>query len=208
MQFRVSCRCLYYPVSLFAGRRGGRRRCSSYLLFLLHLETSLLHDRYEGCMEVTESDHKPVRCKFNIELAHIDRSVRRQEFGKVFQNNDRIRSVLNELRYVPETNISTSQIVLQNKDTFSLQISNKSREDMVLFQITCSGQSTTKEDTQASEYHPRGSLGFPRWLEVILHFLDAFSSYGNKENKSLFSWWNSFTSFRVPHSMLGSSKVT
>uniref|UniRef100_A0A3Q7JU49 MSP domain-containing protein n=1 Tax=Solanum lycopersicum TaxID=4081 RepID=A0A3Q7JU49_SOLLC len=122
--------------------------------------------QYEGCMEVTESDHKPVRCKFNIELAHIDRSVRRQEFGKVFQNNDRIRSVLNELRYVPETNISTSQIVLQNKDTFSLQISNKSREDMVLFQITCSGQSTTKEDTQASEYHPRGSLGFPRWLEV------------------------------------------
>ncbi|XP_049358822.1 type I inositol polyphosphate 5-phosphatase 12-like isoform X1 [Solanum verrucosum] len=122
--------------------------------------------QYEGCMEVTESDHKPVRCKFNIELAHIDRSVRRQEFGKVFQNNDRIRSVLNELRYVPETNISTSQIVLQNNDTFSLQISNKSREDRVLFQITCSGQSTTKEDRQASEYHPRGSLGFPRWLEV------------------------------------------
>ncbi|TMX04192.1 hypothetical protein EJD97_010830 [Solanum chilense] len=122
--------------------------------------------QYEYCMEVTESDHKPVRCKFNIELAHIDRSVRRQEFGKVFQNNDRIRSVLNELRYVPETNISTSQIVLQNKDTFSLQISNKSREDMVLFQITCSGQSTTKEDRQASEYRPRGSLGFPRWLEV------------------------------------------
>uniref|UniRef100_A0A0V0I397 Putative ovule protein n=1 Tax=Solanum chacoense TaxID=4108 RepID=A0A0V0I397_SOLCH len=122
--------------------------------------------QYEGCMEVTESDHKPVRCKFNIELAHIDRSVRRQEFGKVFQNNDRIRSVLNELRYVPETNISTSQIVLENNDTFSLQISNKSREDRVLFQITCSGQSTTKEDRQASEYHPRGSLGFPRWLEV------------------------------------------
>ncbi|KAK4727165.1 hypothetical protein R3W88_032082 [Solanum pinnatisectum] len=122
--------------------------------------------QYEGCMEVTESDHKPVRCKFNIELAHIDRSVRRQEFGKVFQNNDRIRSVLNELRYVPETNISTSQIVLQNKDTFSLQISNKSREGIVLFQVTCSGQSTTKEDRQASEYHPRGSLGFPRWLEV------------------------------------------
>ncbi|PHU24618.1 Type I inositol 1,4,5-trisphosphate 5-phosphatase 12 [Capsicum chinense] len=33
--------------------------------------------QYEGCMEVTESDHKPVRFKFNVELAHIDRSVRR-----------------------------------------------------------------------------------------------------------------------------------
>lgn len=122
--------------------------------------------QYEGCMEVTESDHKPVRCKFNVELAHVDRSVRRREFGKVFQNNDRVRYILDELRYIPEINVSTSQIVLQNQDTFTLKISNRSREDRVLFQITCSGQSTTKEDGQASEYRPRGSFGFPRWLEV------------------------------------------
>ncbi|KAJ8527590.1 hypothetical protein K7X08_015041 [Anisodus acutangulus] len=128
---------------------------------------------YKGCMEVTESDHKPVRCKFNVELAHIDRSVRRQEFGKIFHNNDRIRSILDELCYIPETDVSINQIALQNQDTFSLKISNRSREDRVLFQITCNGQSTTKEDGQASEYRPRGSFGFPRWLEVILHFLDA-----------------------------------
>ncbi|OIT01920.1 PREDICTED: type I inositol polyphosphate 5-phosphatase 12-like isoform X2 [Nicotiana attenuata] len=122
--------------------------------------------QYEGCMEVTESDHKPVRCKFDVELAHIDRSVRRQEFGNIFQNNDRIKSILEELHYIPETDVSTTQIVLQNQDTFSLKISNRSREDKVLFQLTCCGQSAAKEDGQASEYHPRGSFGFPRWLEV------------------------------------------
>lgn len=105
--------------------------------------------QYEGCMEVTESDHKPVRCKFDVELAHIDRSVRRQEFGNIFQNNDRIKSILEELHYIPETDVSTTQIVIQNQDTFSLKISNRSREDKVLFQLTCCGQSTAKEDGQA-----------------------------------------------------------
>ncbi|KAK4343893.1 hypothetical protein RND71_036987 [Anisodus tanguticus] len=90
-------------------------------------------------------------------VASIIQSVRRQEFGKIFQNNDRIRSILDELCYIPETDVSINQIALQNQDTFSLKISNRSREDRVLFQITCSGQSTTKEDGQASEYRSRGT---------------------------------------------------
>ncbi|XP_016471124.1 type I inositol polyphosphate 5-phosphatase 13-like [Nicotiana tabacum] len=122
--------------------------------------------QYEACMEVTESDHKPVRCKFNVEIAHVDRSVRRQEFGKIFQCNEKIKSSLQEFRYIPETIVSTSQIVLQNQDTYSLRISSRSREDKLFFQITCGGQSTVKEDEQQSEYRSRGSFGFPRWLEV------------------------------------------
>ncbi|KAK4349348.1 hypothetical protein RND71_032103 [Anisodus tanguticus] len=121
---------------------------------------------YEACMEVTESDHKPVRCKFNVEIAHVDRSVRRQLFGKIFQENEKIKSLLDEFRYIPETLVSTSQIVLQNEDTYNLRISSRSKEDKFFFQITCGGQSTIKEDEQASEYRPRASFGFPRWLEV------------------------------------------
>ncbi|XP_055820061.1 type I inositol polyphosphate 5-phosphatase 12-like [Solanum dulcamara] len=122
--------------------------------------------QYEACMEVTESDHKPVRCKFHVEIAHVDRSVRRQKFGEIFQNNEKIKSLLEEFRYIPETLVSTSQIVLQNQDTYNLRISSGSKEDKLFFQITCGGQSTIKEDEQASEYHPRASFGFPRWLEV------------------------------------------
>ncbi|KAL2506154.1 Endonuclease/exonuclease/phosphatase family protein [Abeliophyllum distichum] len=122
--------------------------------------------QYEARMDVTESDHKPVRCKLNVDIAHVDRSVRRQEFGKILKSNDEIRASLEALRFVPETTVNTDQIVLQNQDNYSLKITNKSGEDLAFFQIMCEGQSAIKEDATASDYRPRGSLGFPRWLEV------------------------------------------
>lgn len=117
-------------------------------------------------MDVTDSDHKPVRCKFSVEIAHADRSVRRQEFGKIIRSNEKVRSLFAELRYVPETTVSTNNIVLQNRDTAILRITNKCGKDDAVFEIICEGQSTVKEDGNASDHHPRGSFGFPRWLEV------------------------------------------
>ncbi|THF96886.1 hypothetical protein TEA_022087 [Camellia sinensis var. sinensis] len=114
-----------------------------------------------------QSDHKPVRCKLNVEIARVDRSVRREEFGKVMKSNDKIRSLLQELCFVPETVVSTNYIILQNQDTSILKITNKSGADNAIFQIICEGQSTIKEDEQPTEYYPRASFGFPRWLEVL-----------------------------------------
>ncbi|GFP83130.1 type i inositol 1 4 5-trisphosphate 5-phosphatase 12 [Phtheirospermum japonicum] len=125
---------------------------------------SIFH--YEACMDVTESDHKPVRCKLNVDIAHVDKSVRRQEFGKILQTNEAIRSSFEALRFVPETNVSTNKISLQNQETFNLKITNRSGEEMVFFQIICEGQSTIKEDEPEPVYRPRASHGFPRWLEV------------------------------------------
>ncbi|KAL7145675.1 hypothetical protein ABFS83_07G102600 [Erythranthe nasuta] len=122
--------------------------------------------QYEACMDVTESDHKPVRCKLNLDIAHVDKSVRRQEFGTILQTNETIRSNLEVLRFVPETNVSTNKISLQNQDTFNLKITNKSGEETVFYHILCEGQSTIKEEEETPDYRPRGSLGFPRWLEV------------------------------------------
>ncbi|KAL0368718.1 UNVERIFIED_CONTAM: Type I inositol polyphosphate 5-phosphatase 12 [Sesamum calycinum] len=82
--------------------------------------------QYEARMDVIESDHKPVRCKFDVDIAHVDRSVRRQEFGKILQSNDAIRSNLEALRFVPETTVNTNRIQLQNQDTFNLKITNRS----------------------------------------------------------------------------------
>lgn len=118
-------------------------------------------------MDVTESDHKPVRCKLNLQISHVDKSVRRQEFGKILQSNDAIRSSLEALRFVPETTVSTNSIELQNQDTFNLKITNRSGEEIVFYQIICEGQCTIKEDVATPDYRTRGSLGFPRWLEVI-----------------------------------------
>lgn len=117
-------------------------------------------------MDVIESDHKPVRCKFNVEISHVDRSVRRQEFGKIVKSDEKIKRLIEELSYVPETVVSTNKIVLQNQETSTLKICNKSGKDKAIFQISCEGQSTIKEDETSPEYRPRGSFGFPRWLEV------------------------------------------
>lgn len=119
-------------------------------------------------MDVTESDHKPVRCKFDIDIAHVDRSMRRQEFGKILESNVNIKKNVEALRFVPETIVNTNKIVLQNLETSSFKITNRSGEDSVFFQIFCEGQSNVNEKDVASDFHPRGSLGFPRWLEVFI----------------------------------------
>ncbi|KAL0341390.1 UNVERIFIED_CONTAM: Type I inositol polyphosphate 5-phosphatase 12 [Sesamum radiatum] len=122
--------------------------------------------QYEARMDVIESDHKPVRCKLNVDIAYIDKSVRRQEFGRILHTNDAIKGYLEALRFVPETTVSTNQISLQNQDTFNLKITNRSGEETVFFHIVCEGHCTIKEEEAAPDYKSRGSLSFPRWLEV------------------------------------------
>ncbi|KAK3031001.1 hypothetical protein RJ639_036851 [Escallonia herrerae] len=122
---------------------------------------------YEACMDVTESDHKPVRCIFSVEIARVDESVRRQEFGEIMACNEKIKRMLEGLYNVPDAIVSTNNIILQNQDTSILRITNKCGNDKALFEIVCEGESTIKEGGQAFDHHPRGSFGFPRWLEVI-----------------------------------------
>lgn len=117
-------------------------------------------------MDVTDSDHKPIRCKFNLQIAHVDRSIRRKEFGRIYKSNEKVQLILHESCHVPETTVNTDNIVLQNQDTFNLQIINNSSNDVAVFRIACEGQCTVKDEEQP-EYHPRGSFGFPRWLEVL-----------------------------------------
>ncbi|KAJ1400419.1 WD40/YVTN repeat-like-containing domain superfamily [Sesbania bispinosa] len=122
--------------------------------------------QYDACMDVTDSDHKPVRCKFNVKISHADRSIRRKEFGQIMTSNEISRSILEELSYVPESAVSPDNIVLQNQETSLLLITNRSAKDKAVYKITCEGQSIVKNDGQAPDYSPRGAFGFPRWLEV------------------------------------------
>ncbi|KAK4436078.1 Type II inositol polyphosphate 5-phosphatase 15 [Sesamum alatum] len=122
--------------------------------------------QYEACMDVTDSDHKPVRCIFSVEVARVDESVRRQEFGEIIRSNEKIKRLLDELAKVPEAIVSTNNIILQNQDTSILRITNKCKKDRAIYEIICEGLSTIKEDGQASDHRPRGGFGFPQWLEV------------------------------------------
>ncbi|PRQ41481.1 putative phosphoinositide 5-phosphatase transcription factor WD40-like family [Rosa chinensis] len=122
--------------------------------------------QYEASMDVTDSDHKPVRCIFTLDIARVDESIRRQELGDILESNGKLKCMLEELCRIPETIVSTNKIILQIQDTSILRITNKSSQKDALFEIICEGQSIIKEDGHASDHCPRGSFGFPRWLQV------------------------------------------
>ncbi|KAL5232545.1 hypothetical protein ABZP36_031321 [Zizania latifolia] len=121
---------------------------------------------YEACMDVTDSDHKPVRCTFSVDIARVNEFIRRQEYGKILESNKRLSNLLQESLFVPDTIISTNNIILENQENVVLRITNDCERDKASFQILCEGQSITKQDGTKSEFLPRASFGFPLWLEV------------------------------------------
>lgn len=122
-------------------------------------------------MDVTDSDHKPVRCILNVEVARVDETVRRQEFGEIIRSNEKVKRLLEELAKVPEAIVSTNNIILQNQDTSILRVTNKCITGKAIYEILCEGVSSINSDGQASDHRPRGSFGFPRWLQVnFQHF--------------------------------------
>ncbi|KAG6529537.1 hypothetical protein ZIOFF_011745 [Zingiber officinale] len=120
---------------------------------------------YEACMDVTESDHKPVMCIFCVEISHSDELIRRQEHGQIIASNDKIRSFIEESCAVPEITVSTNNIVIQNQETSFFGISNKCNKYKAVFKIICEGQSKAGAEN-SSELCARCSFGFPFWLEV------------------------------------------
>lgn len=153
--------------------------------------TSCSFNRYDACMDVTDSDHKPVRCIFSVDIARVDESVRRREFGDIMKSNEEIRHRLKEQSEIPETIVSTNNIILQNQDTTILRITNKCGKNNALFEIICEGQSTINEDGQASDHHPRGSFGFPRWLQVNFLLIQKKIMYIYKCNSNKITLFNS-----------------
>ncbi|CAD6264790.1 unnamed protein product [Miscanthus lutarioriparius] len=121
---------------------------------------------YEACMDVTDSDHKPVRCTFSVDIERVDELIRRQEFGKIIESNKKVCSLLRELHFVPDTIVSTNNIILENQGDVILRITNNSETSKAAFEILCEGQSIRKQDGTKSELLLRASFGFPLWLEV------------------------------------------
>ncbi|KAK4780253.1 hypothetical protein SAY87_016359 [Trapa incisa] len=120
---------------------------------------------YDACLDVTDSDHKPVRCILSVDIARADESLRRQEFGEIIMSNGKVNSMLDRLFGIPETIVSTNNILIQNQDVSILRVTNKCHKETALFHIICEGVAVIK-DSQTGYHHPRGCFGFPPWLEV------------------------------------------
>ncbi|KAL5697298.1 phosphoinositide 5-phosphatase [Ranunculus cassubicifolius] len=119
--------------------------------------------QYDACMDVTDSDHKPVRCIFNVDVASIDEPARRHEFGCIMESHG--KKLQEYVSDVPETTVSTNNIVVQNRDQPVLQLSNICRQNEAIFDIICEDQSTIKENGETYQHHLQ--IGFPRWLQII-----------------------------------------
>ncbi|MCI03163.1 type I inositol-145-trisphosphate 5-phosphatase, partial [Trifolium medium] len=77
---------------------------------------------YEACMDVTDSDHKPVRCIFSTDIARVDEPIRRQEFGEILESNEKIKCLLKELYKIPETIIRESTVMEDQKKATNHQL--------------------------------------------------------------------------------------
>lgn len=130
--------------------------------------------RYDACMDVTDSDHKPVRCLINMDIASIDKTVRRQQFGEILASNKIIRSLIKNICIVPEVTVSTDDIILQNEDATTIHITNKCEKEKAIIETKCDGHSSSfmKENELKYEVrNPRGGYGFPSWLEVNIFLI-------------------------------------
>ncbi|XP_024317504.1 type II inositol polyphosphate 5-phosphatase 15 isoform X3 [Brachypodium distachyon] len=113
---------------------------------------------YDSCMEATDSDHKPVKCLFNLDVAHIDKQTMRQEYGEIMCSNKKVLHLLQGREALLEANISTNDIVLQDQSpsVLKLQKTQHSTKDTACFEII--GQSRNSSGTHVT--------GFPTWLKV------------------------------------------
>jgi hypothetical protein len=80
--------------------------------------------------------------------------------------DERVRVFLQDSCNVPETIVSTNNIILQTKGTTILRITNKGGERIVMYSIICEGVGIVNGEGDVSELSSRGSFGFPNWLEV------------------------------------------
>uniref|UniRef100_M8BIR5 Type II inositol-1,4,5-trisphosphate 5-phosphatase FRA3 n=1 Tax=Aegilops tauschii TaxID=37682 RepID=M8BIR5_AEGTA len=114
---------------------------------------------------LADSDHKPVNCTFSVDLARVNELIRRQEYGKIIESNEKLHCLLQESHHVPDTIISTNNIILENEETVVLRITNNCGSKKSAFEILCEGQSTSKQDGTKTDFIARASFGLPHWLE-------------------------------------------
>lgn len=125
---------------------------------------------YDACMDVKDSDHKPVRCMFSVDIACIDERIRRREFGGLLRFNKEIKTLLEEYNSIPDTVVSTNNIVLQDYDSSVLRITNTCKKNEAIFEVLCGSEAFVNNaqccDISIRSYSVRGCYGFPRWLQV------------------------------------------
>ncbi|XP_052144565.1 type II inositol polyphosphate 5-phosphatase 15-like [Oryza glaberrima] len=110
---------------------------------------------YDSCMEATDSDHKPIKSVFNLDIAYVDKQTMRQKYVELMSSNNKVVHLLQELEAFPGVNINNSNIILQDRNPSVVKLQNRT-EVIACFEII--GQAPNLSSTHFS--------AFPAWLKV------------------------------------------
>ncbi|KAI5066836.1 hypothetical protein GOP47_0017364 [Adiantum capillus-veneris] len=126
---------------------------------------------YEACMEAIESDHKPVSCLLDVQVAVINEAARRWEYGRFLRTDAEALALQKRINNVPQTAVHTNNVLLVNRTKFILKISNNSTEEMALFSIQSEGEplalTLNNQVIEQREGACTSSTGLPLWLQVL-----------------------------------------
>lgn len=135
-------------------------------------------------MEVSDSDHKPVLCLLDVDLAAIDEAARRHQHGNIIQKDPQVLEFLEQCNVTPKTRVNTKKIMLEENLSSKLQITNESQRSWATFTVHCEGvwsdecpcRSQSNQNLTSSSQFSRGGFGFPQWLQVGLQLLTVLDN--------------------------------
>eukprot|EP00250_Pteridium_aquilinum_P020734 c24924_g1_i1 orf=742-3144(-) len=126
---------------------------------------------YESCMMAVESDHKPVSCLLDVQVAVINEAARRWEYGRFLRTDPEALKIQKQIDIVPETVVHTNNIVLVNRTKSVLKISNECADKMALYSIHVEGEPIgllLQNHTAERKRMPcTWCCGLPVWLQVL-----------------------------------------
>ncbi|MCO5564679.1 hypothetical protein L7F22_018346 [Adiantum nelumboides] len=129
---------------------------------------------YEACMEAIESDHKPVSCLLDVQVAVINEAARRWEYGRFLRNDPGALALQKQIDNVPEVAVQTNSVLLVNKARSFIKISNASTKEMALFSIQSEGDplglSSNRQVIEERQGACTKCTGLPLWLQVLPSF--------------------------------------
>lgn len=117
-------------------------------------------------MATVESDHKPVSCLLDVQVAVINEAARRWEYGRFLRTDPEALTMQKQINIVPETVVHMNNVVLVNRTKATLEISNESAEETALFSIHCEGEPIGSLSQNQLFERKHGTCGLPFWLQV------------------------------------------
>ncbi|KAH7387262.1 hypothetical protein KP509_16G012900 [Ceratopteris richardii] len=124
--------------------------------------------RYDSCLGAIESDHKPVSCLLDVQIAVVNEAARRWEYGRFLRTNEEALAEQKQINSIPNIVIHTNDLVLVNKARSILKITNESTKEIGFFSIHSEGEHFGSfPNNQAIKQKELASSALPLWLQVL-----------------------------------------